>query len=150
MDFEAYTCFQFLLLLISGFIFDFRESYDDVFVTIGCVYILDTFLFAMIAYLQHKRARQAKQLDYNEISGIVGSKQTFKISTKRSVSKSSLVNEDEAVPEYGTTENTGAWTPKTPPGEHPISNGSVRNPYDYSSYPQQPDRTHQFPVQQWQ
>jgi len=78
---------------------------------VGCVYIIDTIVFAAIPLLKRRRDSKNKT-EYNEFTGIIGDKQTFRITTKRSESKSSLANEDvNGASDYGTV-------PKTPPVEY--------------------------------
>jgi len=102
----------------SGAIYDYRKSYDDVFYVVGALYVIDVVIFAAIPFVKRRRERMEAKTDYNEITGIVGDKQTFKI-TNRSVSKGSLANEDNnggVVGEYGTTAKTDQAIPmKTPP-----------------------------------
>ena len=143
MNNDDYAC-------ISGFIYDFRKSYDDVFYVVGCLYIIDTVVFALIPILKKRRERR-ERTECNEFSGIISNKQTFRISTKRSVSKSSLANEDQdGMSEYGTTASTrtppgeyGSTVPKTPPSEYNRfeSNNTTNNMSSYN---------HKMAAQAWQ
>lgn len=92
----------------SGAIYDFRKSYDDVFYVVGVLYLIDAAFFAGVPFLKNRRLAR-ERMESNEFTGIVGEqhKQTFRI-TKRSISKSSLVDGEPggAVSEYGSTAAT--------------------------------------------
>lgn len=84
------------ITLFSGAVYDFRKQYDDVFYVIGCIYVVDAILFALIPILQNRRRRRnAAMGNFNEFTGIIGTehKQTFKI-PQRSVSITSLKESD--------------------------------------------------------
>ncbi|ELT90070.1 hypothetical protein CAPTEDRAFT_218721 [Capitella teleta] len=107
----------------SGAIFDIRKSYDDVFFVVGALYMINTFIFALIPYFGWRRRRKQQESEsYTEIHGMVATnyRETYKISSMRSLSKGSLANGDaDGVPEYGaTTQET-----KTTPAEPPAANG---------------------------
>ena len=72
------------------------------------MYVIDVFLFAAIPWIKWRRARkEAKKLDYNEIAGVVDGqhRQTFKIG--KSLSKSSLKDEEVAGYQQQQAPSTG-------------------------------------------
>ena len=107
---------------LSGAIYDYRKSYDDVFYVVGALYVIDAVIFASIPFVDKYRKRSGK-LNYADIPGGVGQQnetQTFRIT--KSVSKSSLVNGDAdgnvAVDGYGTgssADRARSVPPQRPP-----------------------------------
>lgn len=108
--------------LCSGAVFDLHESYTEVFFVVGCVYIVDTVIFAAIPLIQSRRESQRKSSSsFDDLKG--GTRfETFRISAKRSISKSSLANGElqEAGGLNGGAGNTGGIATGT---------GSVVSPY---------------------
>ncbi len=132
------------LFLHTGAIYDLRKSYDDVFYVVGAIYVVDAFIFAGIPLMdKYREARGLKPgpSPYEDIdaAAIGEHTQTFRI-TKRSLSKSSLVNgEAEGVNAYGTTGTTQP-PPKPPPPDfsrqESFGNGGIRpssNPFRQES-----------------
>ena len=124
---------------ISGAIYDMHKSYDDVFYVVGCLYLIDAFLFGSIVYLQRRRQQfGGLRPDYNEIAGVVGhgTTQTFKITGNRSFSKGSLG--DLANGETGDGHMTGSGRegapispdPFAPPAYNSFSKGEPTHPLD--------------------
>ena len=114
-----------------------RKSYDDVFYVVGCLYLIDAFLFGSIVYLQRRRQQfGGLRPDYNEIAGVVGhgTTQTFKITGNRSFSKGSLG--DLANGETGDGHMTGSGRegapispdPFAPPAYNSFSKGEPTHP----------------------
>ena len=117
---------------VVGAIYDMRKSYDDVFYVVGCLYLIDAFLFGSIVYLQRRRQQfGGLRPDYNEIAGVVGhgTTQTFKITGNRSFSKGSLG--DLANGEAGDGHKTGSGREGAPISPDPFAQ---QPPPGYNSF----------------
>jgi len=72
----------------TGAIYDINKSYTDVFIVVGCVYIVATLVFGAIPLLQYLRQRSSPVDEMNGATKF----ETFRISTKRSTSRGSIAN----------------------------------------------------------
>lgn len=121
------------MLLFSGAIYDLRQSYDDVFYVVGCLYAIDAVIFAGIVYLQQRREKYGGlyPADYDEIAG--NTTQTFKIHGMHSMSKGSLANGEPGPLEGGMKPADGGIMspdPYAPPSYPPPSYNSMNNKGD--------------------
>ena len=84
----------------AGAIYDLNKSYTDVFIVVGCVYIVATLVFGAIPLLQFLRERSSPVDEMNGATKF----ETFRISTKRSTSRGSIANGvDGALPPPSAT-----------------------------------------------
>jgi len=72
----------------AGAIYDINGSYTDVFIVVGCVYIVATLVFGAIPVLQYLRQGSSTVDEMNGATKF----ETFRISTKRSTSRGSIAN----------------------------------------------------------
>ena len=141
--------FDFNNCCCAGAIYDYRKSYDDVFYVVGALYVLDAIIFGLIPWMDTYRAKMGiKTGSYDEIHGAVDQHtETYRI-TKRSLSKSSLVNGEPdggvgGTIEYGTMSAPNAEPPPPKPNHPDFSSQDVptkpTNPfYRQDSYPPRP------------
>jgi len=119
----------------SGFIYDFRKSYDDVFYVVGVLYFLDVFIFAGIPGMAWWRKKHAQQTAYTDaLNSQNGQNETQTYRIRGSGSQSSLVNGDQPdrstlQQEYGTTGYTSV---------NPTQGYTEQPPPDGVSRPQRP------------
>ncbi len=115
--------------MISGAIYDWRHSYDDVFYILGVLYAIDAGIFGLIAWMSRRRASFGGSLrqNYDEIGG-QNTTQTFKITGMRSVSKSSLANGDAGDLGQGHMTGRSEGAPLSPDSYAPQYSSMAKDP----------------------
>lgn len=118
--------------MLTGAVYDIRNTYNDVFFVVGGIYIIDAAIFAAIPLIKYRRSlRQAAS--YDDCADATKFS-TFKVNFRNVASGSSLANGEGSVSEYGTVSSNAESNSGAPAADHVTESPFYTNSTSSSTY----------------
>lgn len=102
--------------MLTGVVYDIRNTYNDVFFVVGGIYFIDAAIFAAIPLIKHRRSLRQAAL-YDDCADATKFS-TFKVNFRNVASESSLANGEGSVSEYGTVSSIAESNSGAPAVDH--------------------------------